>query len=315
MKVLHKCRTFFIYLYKELKTLSQKWAYTRSERNALVALLAIIFMLIIIKNPIINKISPDNNNKIDSTKYFTLIAQIENAKIDNNSYNTQKTSFSSFTSNKISDEYTKIEINSSTAKDFQRLKGIGKVFAERIVKYRDKIGGFSSLEQLKEVYGIHDTVYQKFKSNIYVKPVSKKQIIVTKKIIEINSASQDDFESLNGIGKVFAQRIIQFREKLGGFYSKEQLKDVYGIHDTVYQKIKEQIKITPVQFTRKINVNTATYEELTSNPYLFSTVAKQIIGYRTKVKPFNSIEDLQKLYYIKDHPEYYDKILPYVSID
>ncbi|HNJ11123.1 MAG TPA: helix-hairpin-helix domain-containing protein [Chitinophagales bacterium] len=295
--------------------MSQKWAYTRSERNALVALLAIIFMLIILKNPIINKISPDNNNKIDSTKYFTLIAQIENAKIDNNSYNTQKTSFSSFTSNKISDEYTKIEINSSTAEDFQRLKGIGKVFAERIVKYRDKIGGFSSLEQLKEVYGIHDTVYQKFKSNIYVKPVSKKQIIITKRIIEINSASQDDFESLNGIGKVFAQRIIQFREKLGGFYSKEQLKDVYGIHDTVYQKIKEQIKITPVQFTRKINVNTATYEELTSNPYLFSTVAKQIIGYRTKVKPFNSIEDLQKLYYIKDHPEYYDKILPYISID
>ncbi|HND46398.1 MAG TPA: helix-hairpin-helix domain-containing protein [Chitinophagales bacterium] len=295
--------------------MSQKWAYTRSERNALVALLAIIFMLIILKNPIINKISPDNNNKIDSTKYFTLIAQIENAKIDNNSYNTQKTSFSSFTSNKISDEYTKIEINSSTAEDFQRLKGIGKVFAERIVKYRDKIGGFSTLEQLKEVYGIHDTVYQKFKSNIYVKPVSKKQIIITKRIIEINSASQDDFESLNGIGKVFAQRIIQFREKLGGFYSKEQLKDVYGIHDTVYQKIKEQIKITPVQFTRKINVNTATYEELTSNPYLFSTVAKQIIGYRTKVKPFNSIEDLQKLYYIKDHPEYYDKILPYISID
>lgn len=295
--------------------MSRKWAYTRSERNALVALLAIIFMLIILKNPIINKISPDNNNKIDSTKYFTLIAQIENAKIDNNSYNTQKTSFSSFTSNKISDEYTKIEINSSTAEDFQRLKGIGKVFAERIVKYRDKIGGFSSLEQLKEVYGIHDTVYQKFKSNIYVKPVSKKQIIITKRIIEINSASQDDFESLNGIGKVFAQRIIQFREKLGGFYSKEQLKDVYGIHDTVYQKIKEQIKITPVQFTRKINVNTATYEELTSNPYLFSTVAKQIIGYRTKVKPFNSIEDLQKLYYIKDHPEYYDKILPYISID
>ncbi|HNM67906.1 MAG TPA: helix-hairpin-helix domain-containing protein [Chitinophagales bacterium] len=295
--------------------MSQKWAYTRSERNALVALLAIIFMLIILKNPIINKISPDNNNKIDSTKYFTLIAQIENAKIDNNSYNTLKTSFSSFTSNKISDEYTKIEINSSTAEDFQRLKGIGKVFAERIVKYRDKIGGFSTLEQLKEVYGIHDTVYQKFKSNIYVKPVSKKQIIITKRIIEINSASQDDFESLNGIGKVFAQRIIQFREKLGGFYSKEQLKDVYGIHDTVYQKIKEQIKITPVQFTRKINVNTATYEELTSNPYLFSTVAKQIIGYRTKVKPFNSIEDLQKLYYIKDHPEYYDKILPYISID
>lgn len=314
MKVLHKCRTFFIYLYKELKTLSQKWAYTRSERNALVALLAIIFILIIFKNPIINRITV-YNNKIDSSKYFTLITQIENAKIDNNSYNTQKTSFSSFTSNKITDEYTKIEINSSTAEDFQRLKGIGKVFAERIVKYREMIGGFSSIEQIKEVYGIHDTIYQKFKSNIYVKPISKKQIIVTKKIIEINSANQDDFESLNGIGKVFAQRIIQFREKLGGFRNKEQLKDVYGIHDTIYQKIKDQIKINPVQQTQKINVNTATYEELTANPYLFSTVAKQIIGYRTKVKPFNSIEDLQKLYYIKDHPEYYDKILPYVSID
>ncbi|HMU99051.1 MAG TPA: hypothetical protein PKA15_09730, partial [Chitinophagales bacterium] len=62
--------------------MSRKWAYTRSERNALVALLAIIFILIIFKNPIINRITV-YNNKIDSTKYFTLIAQIENAKIDN----------------------------------------------------------------------------------------------------------------------------------------------------------------------------------------------------------------------------------------
>ena len=65
----------------------------------------------------------------------------------------------------------------------------------------------------------------------------------------------------------------------------------------------------------KLNINNATLEELTANPYFFTTLAKQIVGYRTKVKPFATIEDLKKLYYIRDNPEYYEKILPYVRLE
>lgn len=132
--------------------------------------------------------------------------------------------------------------------------------------------------------------------------------------IEVNSASAEEYEKLYGIGKVYAQRIVTFRDKLGGFYTIEQLKDVWGIEDSVFQKFRKNLTIRPVKI-KKININTATFEELTANPYFFSTIAKQIIGYRTKVKPFASLEDIKNLYFVKDHPEQFNKLAPYVVIN
>lgn len=146
--------------------------------------------------------------------------------------------------------------------------------------------------------------------NSNAKAFSQKSTLV----IEVNSATVSDYEKLYGIGKVYATRIVSFRDKLGGFYSIDQIKHVYGIEDAVFQKFKKNLTIKPVK-AKKLNINTATFEELTANPYFFSTVAKQIIGYRTKVKPFITVEDIKNLYFIKDHPEHYDKMLPYVAIE
>jgi competence protein ComEA len=132
--------------------------------------------------------------------------------------------------------------------------------------------------------------------------------------IEVNSATAEDFEKLYGIGKVYAARIVNFRDKLGGFYSVDQLKDVWGIEDSTYQKFKKKLTIKPAKI-HKLNINTATFEELTANPYFFSTVAKQIIGYRTKVKPFATVDDINNLYYVRDHPEQFNKMAPYVVIN
>jgi competence ComEA-like helix-hairpin-helix protein len=132
--------------------------------------------------------------------------------------------------------------------------------------------------------------------------------------IEVNSATAEDFEKLYGIGKVYAARIVTFRDKLGGFYSVDQLKDVWGIEDSTYQKFKKNLTIKPAKI-QKLNINTATFEELTANPYFFSTVAKQIIGYRSKVKPFATVDDIKNLYYVRDHPEQFNKMAPYVVIN
>jgi competence ComEA-like helix-hairpin-helix protein len=132
--------------------------------------------------------------------------------------------------------------------------------------------------------------------------------------IEINAASAADFEKLYGIGKVLSQRIVDFRDKLGGFYSIEQIRDVWGIQDSTYQRFRKQLAIKPAKI-RKVNINTASFEELTSNPYFFSTIAKQIIGYRTKVRPFETVEDIRNLYYVKDHPEQFYKLQPYALVE
>lgn len=288
--------------------------YTRSERNAVIVLLIILILLMLFKQPIILKItSNDKKIKADSTRYFALIEQIENAEKAN--YKNKTITSYSYNYNK-SDKIFTVDINTADAQEFEKLYGIGKVYSERIVKYRNKIGGFSSIEQLKEVYGIHDTVYQKFKHQLRISFSNKSTMSASANNIkiEVNSASVEELIQLKGIGSVYAKRIVEFRDKLGGFYAIEQLKDVYGIHDTVYQKLATQIYIKPSSI-KKININKATLEELISNPYFFSTLAKQVVGYRTKVKPFENVEDLKKLYYIKDHPEYYNKILPYVTLE
>lgn len=50
----------------------------------------------------------------------------------------------------------KIDLNKATIEDLKRLPGVGEVTAKNIIEYRDKIGGFKSIEELKEVKGIGD---------------------------------------------------------------------------------------------------------------------------------------------------------------
>lgn len=174
-------------------------------------------------------------------------------------------------------------------------------------------------QQISEAKESYANNYNTKDDNDKDKKYSENKTTYTKKdyydfTIEVNSATAEEYEKLYGIGKVFAERIVTFRDKLGGFYSVNQIKHVYGIEDSTFQKFKKNLTIKPAK-VKKININTATFEELTANPYFFSTVAKQIIGYRTKVKPFASIDDIKNLYFVKDHPEQYEKMLPYVAVN
>lgn len=62
--------------------------------------------------------------------------------------------------------------------------------------------------------------------------------------IDINAATKEELMSLNGIGEVRAQAIIDYREKHGGFTSVEELKEIEGIKDGVFNKLKDLIKVS-----------------------------------------------------------------------
>lgn len=132
-----------------------------------------------------------------------------------------------------------------------------------------------------------------------------------KKVIDINTADTSEFISLPGIGSKLAARIVNFRQKLGGFASVEQLGETYGIPDSTFQKIKPRLQCSHPAL-KTININTADINELRAHPYLRWNIANAIINYRQQHGNYKSAEDIKKIDIITD--ELYNKISPYLSL-
>ena len=117
--------------------------------------------------------------------------------------------------------------------------------------------------------------------------------------ININTADTLEFMTLPGIGIGFAKRIINFRNKLGGFYSIDQIKETYGLPDSTFLLIKDRIHIGSGNLEKK-NINTSTVEELGSHPYIKYRLANAIVAYRKQHGLFNDLNDLKKIMIIDD---------------
>ncbi len=130
-------------------------------------------------------------------------------------------------------------------------------------------------------------------------------------IIEINTSDTSDFISLPGIGSKLAWRIVNFRDKLGGFYSINQIAETYGLPDSTFQKIKPYLKLTEPN-VKKININTATVDELKVHPYIRYQLARPIVAYREEHGQFSKPEDLKKIMIVTD--DVFLKMAPYLQV-
>jgi DNA uptake protein ComE-like DNA-binding protein len=128
--------------------------------------------------------------------------------------------------------------------------------------------------------------------------------------IDINLADTTAFIALPGIGSRLADRIIRFREKLGGFHSIDQISEVYGLADTVFQQIRPLLQKPPFAIKR-ININTAGLNELKAHPYIRYAIANSIVRYRDQHGAYTDLEDLKKIMLITE--EIYNRIFPYLT--
>ncbi|MDR1371507.1 MAG: helix-hairpin-helix domain-containing protein [Dysgonamonadaceae bacterium] len=113
-------------------------------------------------------------------------------------------------------------------------------------------------------------------------------------VIELNTADTTKLKMIPGIGSSFAKKIVGYRGILGGYYSKEQLQEVYGMYAELYDKIVPYFHIDTTLIT-PIAVNTALLDRLKAHPYLDFYQAKAIIELRKKRSKINSIGDLELL--------------------
>ncbi|RZJ80960.1 MAG: hypothetical protein EOO20_25560, partial [Chryseobacterium sp.] len=126
----------------------------------------------------------------------------------------------------------------------------------------------------------------------------------------INTADSAQLDEIKGIGGTFAKRILKYRERLGGFYKKEQLMEVYGLDSAKYDEIRDQITLSRIAL-RIVNINTAQFNDLKSNPYLSYKQINAIIQYRKQHGNYNNPSDLKKIVILNQ--KIIDQITPYIS--
>ena len=125
------------------------------------------------------------------------------------------------------------------------------------------------------------------KQNQY--PVSEKLAEGT--IIEINASDTTQLKRIPGIGSSFAKRIVGYRTILGGYYRIEQLQEVYGMYEELYEKIIPYLEVN-ADSIKTIPVNTASIDKLKAHPYLNFYQAKAIVELRKKKGELKSIDEL-----------------------
>jgi competence protein ComEA len=190
--------------------------------------------------------------------------------------------------------------------DWEKL-GLSARQAGAILKYRARGGKFRKTEDLKKMYTINEQMYGKLAP--YVRIVKEEGSVHGDKstqdakaryvkrelsVIEINGADTTELDKIKGVGMTFANRIVKYRVRIGGFYKKEQLMEVFGLDSAKYLEIKDQVIIDAAKL-KKINVNTAGFEDFRNHPYIRYKQVNALIQYRKQHGNYSNIADLNKV--------------------
>ncbi len=176
---------------------------------------------------------PDDLRKIYSLKKEDADRIIPYARIEttNNYYTPNK--YQSYNREEYSPKnktVTPIDINTATVEEWKSLPGIGDVLSERIVKYRNRIKGFTSIEEVAKTYGLKDSTFQVIKSYLkIVTPAEKK--------ININTAYVHELIECPAINRDIALAILAYRQTNKKFNSLEDLKKIEIITNQSYEEI------------------------------------------------------------------------------
>ena len=130
--------------------------------------------------------------------------------------------------------------------------------------------------------------------------------------LDLNASDTLDLQEVRGVGKVRARNIYKYGQKLGGYISVEQLKEVYSIDSATFEQIKPHFYAGKTEI-KKININSDDPKYLARHPYIDFALAKALIRFRKKYeKDFNSIEEIKQIHLMDE--ETYNKLRPYIKL-
>jgi len=256
--------------------------FPRGQRNGIIVLSVLIVILAIA--PFFFSFFQKNYQ----AEFDTFEKQIDEISIPvaPQKQNTQtKVSYFKFNPNLISE-------------DSLKLLGLSDKQVRNWINFRKKKGRFYQKKDLKKLYAIDDSTYDRLEKYIFIPQKKKKWKSYTKRKytkkpkINLNTATLKELEKCYGINSKLGNRIIKYRKILGGFARMEQLKEVYGLQKKWYAKIASQLYIDKSNI-RKIEINKSKSSSLSYHPYISKYEAKQIVKERVKNGKYLNAKDLQ----------------------
>lgn len=118
---------------------------------------------------------------------------------------------------------------------------------------------------------------------------------------DLNSATEVDLQRVNGIGPAFAERIIKYRTKLGGFSDDVQLYFVFGLDAKVVDRLLKQFTVKTPKTIKKMNVNSASVSDIATIPGISFSLAKDIWEYVRLREGIGDLNELTKFEEISAH--------------
>jgi DNA uptake protein ComE-like DNA-binding protein len=268
--------------------------YTKNQRNGILFLLIIIIFLQLIfhfKNFDSQQLVDLSQPKITSYK-----KQLDSLK--KKSSKKKKFKIYPFNPNYISDY-----------KGYQLGMNVDEI--DRLLAHREQKLYVNSSKEFQTITKISDSLLQKispfFKFPEWVQKKNKNKnnqqryipnsrVNVSEITTEdINKATLKDFTAIEGVDEYISERIIKYRSKLQGFSFKEQLFEVWGLDELMANKILSTFSIKNKPIIKKVNINTASFKEVLSNPYIDYELCIQIFDYKDEVAELQSISEIKNI--------------------
>ncbi|MBO2544323.1 helix-hairpin-helix domain-containing protein [Salegentibacter sp. BDJ18] len=288
-----------------MKLIKSHFVFNRSQQNG-IFLLVIIIILFQAIYFFADFSSESNSEALSQQEIETFQTQIDSIKL----------------ARAEADSVKIYPFNPNYITDFKGYTlGMSVEEIDKLQQFREENKWINSAKDFQKVTGVSDsllaTISPYFKFPEWVAEAEKKKEnnrnIPTIKVSNLNTAKSEDLQKINGIGEVLANRIVNYRNKIGGFRSEIQLKDIYGLNYETREKLQQQFKVFKDEEFGLININKAKVLDLVDVPYIKYELAREIIDYRQLHEKISSFEELSK---IESFPsDKIDRIQLYLSLN
>lgn len=302
--------------------------FSKKERTGIIVLLVLIFATIVI--PYLLPAPPVQTDQAAFEKLRQQIAELETVNDPAEGENGQSGYYARAVEKRAAPaELFAFDPNTLPVEGWIKL-GVRERTAQTIQHYLSKGGHFRLPEDLFKIYGLKKEEAERLVPYVQIRTAEpamgrvggrfvtdsgsgkyKKEGYAKPAVIDINTADTMAFIALRGIGSKLAQRIVHFREKLGGFHAVEQVGETYGLPDSTYQQIRQFLQCSPAA-VRTLNINTADVDALRQHPYIRWALANAIVQFRGQHGAYQAVDQLLQINIVT--PEILEKIRPYLAL-